>query len=144
MTVDERLKELIIEKYGTMKEFTDHIGIPNSTFANILRRGVQNANVVTIIKICQALNISTDALAEGKIIPIKTKEGDVTRIEDIIRNTEQLLLNTECLTFEGKPATKEDVYLILSTLETALDIRKRQQERMAAYYNQILKRNDDK
>lgn len=51
MTVEDRLKDLIIKQYGTMKNFTDAIGIPNSTFANILRRGVGNANVLTIIKI---------------------------------------------------------------------------------------------
>ncbi len=143
MTTEEKLKEFILTKYRSIREFTQAIDMPYSTMTTILKKGVNNSNVQNIIKICQALDISADALAEGKIIS-NVKEGNVTRIEDIIRNTEQLLLNTECLTFEGKPATKEDVYLIISTLETALDIRKRQQERMAAYYNQILKRNDDK
>lgn len=143
MTTEEKLKEFILTKYRSIREFTQAIDMPYSTMTTILKKGVNNSNVQNIIKICQALDISADALAEGKILS-NVKEGDVTKIEDIIRNTEQLLLNTECLTFEGKPATKEDVYLIISTLETALDIRKRQQERMAAYYNQILKRNDDK
>lgn len=143
MTTEEKLKEFILTKYRSIREFTQAIDMPYSTMTTILKKGVNNSNVQNIIKICQALDISADALAEGKIIS-NVKEGDVTRIEDIIRNTEQLLLNTECLTFEGKPATKEDVYLIISTLETSLDIRKRQQERMAEYYNQILKRNDNK
>ena len=122
MTVEERLKELIIKDYGTMKEFTDHIGIPNSTFANILRRGVQNANVVTIIKICQALNISTDDLAEGKIVPLVRSEAAPTKIEDLFDGVKQQLLNANNLTLANVPVTAEEIMLLVSTLDIALEV----------------------
>lgn len=122
MTVEERLKELIIKDYGTMKEFTDHIGVPNSTFANILRRGVQNANVVTIIKICQALNISTDDLAEGKIVPLTRSEAAPTKIEDLFDEVKQQLLNANNLTLAGIPVTAEEIMLLVSTLDVALEV----------------------
>lgn len=126
MNVEERLKELIIKKYGTMKDFTDHIGIPNSTFANILRRGVQNANVLTIIKICQALEISTDDLAAGKIVPIKREEAPKTRIEDIFDDVKQQLLNAQNLTIDDEPATADEIMLLVNTLDVALQINKKQ------------------
>ena len=138
MTVEERLKELIIKQYGTMKEFTDHIGIPNSTFANILRRGVQNANVLTIIKICQALEISTDDLAEGKIVPLKRPEEPPTRIEDIIDSAKQQLLNGDNLTLDDRPVSKQDILTIINAYDMALEAGKR----LAAYYKE-LKKDDE-
>lgn len=135
MTVEERLKKLIIKQYGTMKEFTDHIGIPNSTFANILRRGVQNANVLTIIKICQALEISTDDLAEGKIVPLKRPEEPSTRIEDIIDNAKQQLLNGDNLTLDNKPVSKQDIWTIINAYDMALEAGRR----LSAYYKALEK-----
>ena len=42
--------------------------MPNSTLDNIFRRGVLNSSVTNIIKICNALEISADELADGKIV----------------------------------------------------------------------------
>lgn len=125
MTVEERLKELIIEKYGTMKDFTDYIGIPNSTFANILRRGVKNANVVTIIKICQALGISTDDLAEGKIVPIGRKIVSPTKVEDIIENTKRELMNADNLTLGEHQLNESDVYDIVLLLDMMIEVEQK-------------------
>lgn len=127
MTVEDRLKELIIKDYGTLKEFTDHVGIPNSTFANILRRGVNNANVLTIIKICQALNISTDALAEGKIVFLSRPETTPTKIEDLFDDVKQQLLNADNLTLDNNPASGDVIMLLVSTLDVALSLAKKQQ-----------------
>lgn len=128
MNVEERLKEMIIKQFGTMKDFTDHIGIPNSTFANILRRGVQNANVVTIIKICQALEISTDDLAEGRIVPLKRPEATPERIEDIFEEVKQKLLNADNLTINEEPATDAEIMYFVNTLDAALLISKKQKQ----------------
>ena len=125
MTVEERLKELIIEKYGTMKDFTDKIGIPNSTFANILRRGVQNANVLTIIKICQALCISTDDLAEGRIVPTSRIIPQPKRIEDIIFNTKQELLNAEHLTLDDQTISEDELKSFMLSLDMILELEKK-------------------
>lgn len=126
MTVENRLKELILKKFGTMKDFTDHIGIPNSTLANILRRGVNNANVLTIIKICQALDISTDDLAEGKIVPLPRSESTPTSIEDLFDDLKQQLMNADCLTLDGDPVSLDEIALLVSTLDVALEVTKKQ------------------
>lgn len=67
MTTEEKLKNYILSKHRSIREFTQSIGMPYSTMTTILKKGVNNANVLTIIKICQALNISTDDLADGFI-----------------------------------------------------------------------------
>lgn len=136
MTVEERLKEMIIKKYGTMKDFTDIIGVPNSTFANIMRRGVNNANVLTIIKICQALDISTDSLAEGKIVPNKPQPAEQTKIEEIIDTAKQKLLNGGHLTLDDKPVNQMEVLQIVNALDAVVEVAKRNR-RFVSYYNNL-------
>ena len=139
MTTEEKLKDFILSKYRSLREFTQEIDMPYSTMTTILKRGIDNSNVQNIIKICQALEIKADDLAEGNIVPVEKHNTNSVRIEDILFEFTQKLLNTDGLTIDDQPATKEDVYLIISTLDTAMEIRKRQQERLAAYYNNLLK-----
>lgn len=68
MTIEQQLKVLINQRYGTAKAFSEKIGMPNSTLDNIFRRGIANSSVTNIIKICNGLSISADGLAEGKIV----------------------------------------------------------------------------
>lgn len=80
--IEERLKELILSKYKTVSDFAKSIDIPYTTVDSILKRGVQKANVVNIIKICKALGISTDELAEGRIM--KVSDGVVKEVSQNI------------------------------------------------------------
>lgn len=74
MTTEEKLKEYILQKYGTIKRFSAIAGIPNGTMANILRRGIMNSSVDNIIAICRTLEISVDELADGRITPLADRE----------------------------------------------------------------------
>ena len=139
MTTEEKLKEFILTKYRSLRQFTQEIELPYSTMTTLLKKGVNNSNVQTVIKICQALNISTDALAEGQIVPIEKSIDAEVRIEDILNEAKQKLLNSNHLTIENKTASAEDIYLIVSTLDTVLEIRKMQSQRLAAYYKQLIK-----
>ena len=69
--IEDKLKNLIIEKYGTISNFCKKIDMANSTFATIMKNGVHSANVSNIIKICKALGISADELANDKIVPVR-------------------------------------------------------------------------
>lgn len=125
MTVETRLKALITDKFGTMKDFSEHIGIPNSTLANIMRRGVNNANVLTIIKICQALGISTDDLAEGRIVPITRSTATSSAVEDIFGHAIQDLLNSDCLTLDGQLLTDAQIRSLIISLDMVLESEKK-------------------
>ena len=70
MTIENKLKEMIIARYGTVVNFTTQAGLPNSTLASIMNRGVNNASIQNIVIICKMLGISADALADGKIVPV--------------------------------------------------------------------------
>lgn len=66
-TIENKLKELILTRNKSLREFTLKIGMPYSTFDTILKRGVDKANIINILKICNELNISADKLANGII-----------------------------------------------------------------------------
>ena len=67
MTIEEELKALIIKKSGSVNKFSHDNGLSTSTVATIFTRGVNKTNINTIIKICQALQISADELSNGRI-----------------------------------------------------------------------------
>ena len=64
---EDLLKELILSKYKSVREFTTHLEMPYSTLDSIFKRGVRKASVDNIIKICDSLGISADALVVGRI-----------------------------------------------------------------------------
>lgn len=68
MTVESELKELILKKYKSLREFAIIIDMPYSTLDSVLKRGVNKANISNIINICKELNLSVEALGEGEII----------------------------------------------------------------------------
>lgn len=73
-TVEENLRRIIIEKYGSVKEFSLKIGIPYTTIASILKRGVERANARNLNKIAGTLNIDMLALLNGRVEPLKFRD----------------------------------------------------------------------
>lgn len=126
MTTEEKLKNYILSKHRSIREFTQSIGMPYSTMTTILKKGVNNANVLTIIKICQALNISTDDLAQGKIVPVARSAPEPTKIEYIFDELKQTLLNGDNLTIDDKPATAAEIMMLVTMIDATLQTIKRQ------------------
>ena len=69
MNIETKLKEYILERYNSVREFTIKHDIPYTTVVSIFNRGINNSSVSNVIKICKALHISADALADGEIKP---------------------------------------------------------------------------
>lgn len=96
MTVEEELKALIISRYSSVRAFALHINMPYSTIDTIFKRGVINAGIDNIMKICNALAISVDALADGHI---------VSRVPDSMTFFEsKLILDYRSLNADGQRA----------------------------------------
>lgn len=68
MSIEEQLKNLILKKYKSLRQFAPYTGLPYSTIAAILKRGIMNSNIENVFKICEVLNISVDDLVNGKIV----------------------------------------------------------------------------
>lgn len=81
MTREDLLKDYILKNYRTVKDFSVSSGLPYTTVDGILRRGVMNARVENMIKLCQFLGISLDALVAGQISPYS--DTPAFSIEDV-------------------------------------------------------------
>ena len=55
--MEKELKELIINKYGSLKKFCEKIDMPWTTLDSILKRGIANSNITNVMKISKELNV---------------------------------------------------------------------------------------
>lgn len=94
MSVEQELKELILARYKSLREFALTIDMPYSTLDSVLKRGVNKSNVSNVISICKELNISVDALGEGKIV-FKDDISTLAAHKDEIDWTEEELKDIE-------------------------------------------------
>ena len=85
--LENKLKELIIEKFGSVRQFSFKIDIPYTTVDSILKRGLDNSNVGNVIKMCKALDISIDYLLDNKEIVsnLKFDNAELIDIEDTVK-----------------------------------------------------------
>lgn len=66
MNREEKLKTMIIKRFGTVKEFSRAVGLPYTTIRSILERGIFNAKLENVIIICKGLGISSEELIDQK------------------------------------------------------------------------------
>ena len=129
MTIEQKLTELIMLRYGAISVFSKSMNMPNSTIVSILKRGVRNSSIDNVIKICKGLNISVDEIAEGKIVYLD-KEGE-NKKPDIITYINEIkeAALTSGLTYEAVPLTEAEAMTLLDGIETALGIIQRNRAR---------------
>lgn len=65
--LETHIKEMIIDGYGSMKNFCEVIDMPWTTLDSILKRGFMNSNIGNVLKITKELKISSESLARGQI-----------------------------------------------------------------------------
>lgn len=58
MTREDRLRNLILDRYISLRKFAIQANIPYSTLMTILSRGISGASFDTVLQICHVLNIS--------------------------------------------------------------------------------------
>ena len=117
MNIEQQLKELVISKYGSVRNFSAMIGMPNSTTDSIFKRGILNSSVTSIIKICDVLQISVDSLSRGHIEPrtgqspaiqLTGNEVELLRIYRTLNTTGKDLLMSTAKAYDGNPEMKQD------------------------------------
>ena len=130
MTIEEKLQELILTRYNSLREFTIYIDMPYTTIHSIFRRGIDNSSLSNVIKICKALNISADALANGDIVFIKAKKendrkiGERFDITEIIEDTKDLLTHRN-VTIDGEPISEKGIESIIDAMEIGARMAKK-------------------
>ena len=127
MAIEDELKEYILSRYQSLKEFSDYADLPNSTVNTILTRGVLNAKVENVIKICKALNISADSLSEGKIEPKFDYVKPSLDIKDIVDDTKTKL--SHALTIDGENVDSKSIESLTQALDIGYEMTKRNSTR---------------
>ena len=127
MTLEERLKKIILARYRTVKDFAAEIDLAYSTVDTILRRGVKKASVTNIITICHALNISVDELAQGNIVSVESTNNqkkivEVSALLDLVRADQSQYGE---LTIDGELLSDEELYILETALSVAIEIIER-------------------
>lgn len=127
MTIEEKLKDLILSRYKSIREFTIVVDMPYTTIDSIFRRGVGNSSVSNIIKICKTLGISADELADGKIVSVQNHiiPGDLYEIKDILSNAKARLIHHDNLTFDGDPVDDDTIEAIIQGIDVSVELAKR-------------------
>lgn len=128
MTIEEKLKDLILSRYKSLREFTIMSDIPHSTVVSILKRGVANSSVSNIIKICKILNLSVDALADGKLVYKEYVDTDHQKnvdIKNIVGDVKSKVEHAQTITIDGKPIDIEQVEPILNALDIGYEMAKK-------------------
>lgn len=68
MSIEDNLRQLINDRYGSVRQFSIETELPYTTVLSILDRGILNAKALNVFKMCEKLSIDAEALGDGKII----------------------------------------------------------------------------
>lgn len=140
--VDKRTEviEKLIDKTGLSKKaFAEKVGLPPTTLRSMLSRGVGNASVDNVIKVCRGLGITTEDLekmANGEEANIQGNNDlpelnakDEKDIEKELQNMINGLSGKNgYAAFDGntlEDMDEEDRELLIASLENSLRLAKR-------------------
>ena len=129
MTIEEKLKEYILTKYKSVREFVNiATDMPYSTVDGILKRGIANSTIGNVLKICKALDISADELGNGKIVPaeqVRKKQNDID-IDDQIK-----LASEKGVSLDGIILSASELQTIMDAAEVGIGIVRKRRNRQA-------------
>ena len=130
MSIEDNLKDLILERYGSVIDFSKEIDMANSTLNSILNRGIHKASIGNVIKICNALEISADGLAMDKIVPLNQEAIQTpTDLDEIISIT-KLNISAYNLTIDGEIVSEDEKHALMDALELCVEFIKRNHKRI--------------
>ena len=133
MAIEQTLKDLILKRYNSIREFTQVADIPYTTLDSILKRGVSNASIGNILKICKALSLSVDALANGEIV-YKFEESQaapVMDVKDVVNDVKYKLHSADHIVIDGKEIDIEIVEPIFNALDIGYEMTKKNSAKKA-------------
>lgn len=127
MTIENELKNYIIDRYGSILQFAKIANLPHSTIYTILRRGIMNSTLDNILQICKTLNIDPDELANEKIVPAKTIKPEASSIE-LLQIIEMLKNENVSVTVSGTPLSVQESDRVKSYIQLINEIIKKERK----------------
>lgn len=130
--IDEKLKQYILSKYGSVQAFVNDTTLKYTTVLTILKRGVNNSNAQNVLEICRVLDISADELADGRITPLADApkfDGEPMQVEDLRRLARIMAYQQMLVGKEKEPLTPDDIQTVDDAIEIAIEMIKRRHKR---------------
>ncbi|MDH5161477.1 helix-turn-helix domain-containing protein [Heyndrickxia oleronia] len=133
----EIIEQLIKETGLSKKAFAEKIGIPPTTLRSMLQRGVGNASVDNVIKVCRGLGITTEDLEElakgeknknDKSLPELNAKDERDIQKELQKMIDGLSNKSGYAAFNGETLEdmdEEDKELLIASLENSLRLAKR-------------------
>ena len=119
MTTEEKLKRYIAYRYKSLRKFTEEKDLPYTTIYSMLKRGLDNAGLTNVFKLCDALGISADELAQGRITP---KNKDNLTVSDF-----ELLIPK--LSIDGIPLSEDEQNSLSDAVEISVSLIEKRREK---------------
>lgn len=124
MTIEESLRAYILEKYCSMNNFCNEIGLLPQTMSAIFKRGIKTCSSGNLFKICDELDISIDSLKDGRIEP-RIESGKYKVNVDYLVD----FLGSHCiLETNDKPLNQRDLARFCSYLDFSCELMKHAQK----------------
>lgn len=119
-TIEEKLKAYILINYRSLRDFVNNSGVELSytTIVGMLNRGLGRSSIHNVIKMCNALHISTDALAEGRIEEVRDSDPDALDLKKIAKTYGDV----SNLQLDGKPLSKHERRIVQMSLNMAIEM----------------------
>lgn len=128
MTIEEKLRDLILSRYPSIKDFAAAAGLKYSTIVTILQRGLDNAGISKVRKICETLGITVDGLGRGVLEPAQDDDRAASDVS-IYQNRLLACLIDEKVFLDGVVLSRDEALMIDDQIFAALDIIRRQRKR---------------
>lgn len=119
-TTEDKLKAYILDRYKSIREFTISIDMPYTTFDSVLKRGIDNSSITNIIKICKALNISADELANGNIVSTISKPNYKNDVVEMLNLVKSDVIKLDNLTLRGEPINENVKDIIVNNIDNTI------------------------
>lgn len=111
MTREDLIKQLITNTGLSLRAFAQKADLPYSTLRSMLERGINNASVDNVLKLCKMLNISFEELDEmannNSLIPLN--KNDSNKIDTLAAH------------LEGKNLTPQKMKLLEKYIDALFD-----------------------
>ncbi len=120
-TTEDKLKAYILDRYKSIREFTISIDMPYTTFDSVLKRGIDNSSITNIIKICKALNISADELANGNIVSTISKPNYKNNVVEMLTLIKSDVIKLDNLTLRGEPINENVKDIIVNNIDNTIN-----------------------
>ena len=119
MTTEDKLKQCIIDNFGTISDFCNSIDMPKSTISTIFKRGIMSCSITTMCKICKKLCIDMDSLLNGEIVyTTAKKESNTFEFHSFIKELE---VSDGIFVYNNKELSKIERLKIAFALKLALE-----------------------